>query len=84
MMNLSCPICSKKMQIEKIDDLPSFPFCSERCRLVDLGRWIDGGYVIPSSAPGAKVVAGESSDEPVEENSSSDWARLPDAEDLEA
>jgi uncharacterized protein len=42
-----CPICSKRFEIEKLDDLPSFPFCSERCKLVDLGRWIDGAYAIP-------------------------------------
>jgi endogenous inhibitor of DNA gyrase (YacG/DUF329 family) len=23
-----------------------FPFCSERCRLIDLGKWASGGYVI--------------------------------------
>jgi endogenous inhibitor of DNA gyrase (YacG/DUF329 family) len=23
------------------------PFCSERCRLLDLGRWIDGDYRVP-------------------------------------
>jgi hypothetical protein len=25
----------------------SFPFCSERCKLIDLGRWLDGKYRIP-------------------------------------
>ena len=25
---------------------PEFPFCSERCRLIDLGKWASGGYVI--------------------------------------
>jgi endogenous inhibitor of DNA gyrase (YacG/DUF329 family) len=24
-----------------------FPFCSERCKLIDLGRWLDGNYQIP-------------------------------------
>jgi endogenous inhibitor of DNA gyrase (YacG/DUF329 family) len=24
------------------------PFCSERCRLVDLGRWFAGAYALPS------------------------------------
>jgi hypothetical protein len=28
---------------------PDYPFCSDRCRVVDLGKWISGGYVI--SAP---------------------------------
>lgn len=48
-----CPICGKRFEIEKLADLPSFPFCSERCRLVDLGRWIDGAYVIPGG-PGSE------------------------------
>jgi uncharacterized protein len=42
-----CPICSKSYEIAALDDLPSFPFCSERCRLIDLGRWADGKYAIP-------------------------------------
>ena len=25
-----------------------FPFCSERCKLIDLGAWLDAGYRIPS------------------------------------
>jgi uncharacterized protein len=24
-----------------------YPFCSERCKLIDLGRWLDGKYQIP-------------------------------------
>ena len=27
-----------------------FPFCSERCKLIDLGRWLDGKYQIPAQA----------------------------------
>ena len=45
-----CPVCSKRFSISKLDDLPSFPFCSDRCRLIDLGRWIDGNYAIPVGA----------------------------------
>ncbi len=45
-----CPTCSKSYEIAALDDLPSFPFCSERCRLIDLGRWADGKYVIPGAA----------------------------------
>ncbi|MHB1562033.1 MAG: DNA gyrase inhibitor YacG, partial [Isosphaeraceae bacterium] len=44
-----CPICSKSYEIATLNDLPSFPFCCERCRLIDLGRWADGKYVIPGS-----------------------------------
>jgi uncharacterized protein len=42
-----CPTCSKTFAVAKLDDLPSFPFCSDRCRLIDLGRWIDGAHTIP-------------------------------------
>ena len=44
-----CPICAKPFEVERIDDLPTSPFCSERCRLVDLGRWIDQAYAIPGT-----------------------------------
>ena len=44
-----CPICGKAFEVASIDDQPGFPFCSERCKLVDLGRWIDGAYAIPSA-----------------------------------
>jgi len=42
--NLRCPTCRK---IVLAND-PEFPFCSERCRLIDLGKWASGGYVIAS------------------------------------
>ncbi|MGA2370754.1 MAG: DNA gyrase inhibitor YacG [Candidatus Korobacteraceae bacterium] len=42
---LRCPTCRK---IVLASD-PEFPFCSERCRVIDLGKWASGGYVI--SAP---------------------------------
>lgn len=37
-----CPICGCAVGSEG----SSFPFCSERCRLIDLGRWADGRYTI--------------------------------------
>lgn len=40
-----CPTCKKPATKQ---DNPRFPFCSERCRLIDLGRWIDEEYRIPS------------------------------------
>jgi hypothetical protein len=49
MIRATCPICRKAFEIAQLDDLPSFPFCSDRCRLIDLGRWIDGAYVISST-----------------------------------
>jgi uncharacterized protein len=45
-----CPICGKAFEVSSIDDLPGFPFCSDRCKLIDLGRWIDGAYAIPAAS----------------------------------
>jgi len=45
-MNLKCPICKKDV---KLGD-PDFPFCGERCRIVDLGNWASEKYRISSPA----------------------------------
>jgi endogenous inhibitor of DNA gyrase (YacG/DUF329 family) len=42
-MKLKCPICKKEVILGE----PDFPFCSERCRLIDLGRWAAEEYRIP-------------------------------------
>jgi endogenous inhibitor of DNA gyrase (YacG/DUF329 family) len=50
--NHTCPICHKalKLSIQKQNQKPDFfPFCSERCRLIDLGAWLDAGYKVVSS-----------------------------------
>lgn len=41
---LSCPICDRK--ITASDDT-SLPFCSERCRQIDLRRWLGEAYSVP-------------------------------------
>ena len=38
-----CPICGK---VVRDDDSAIFPFCSDRCRTIDLGKWLGGDYVI--------------------------------------
>ncbi len=42
-MKLRCPICKKPVKNSGAD----FPFCSDRCRSIDLGKWATGAYVIP-------------------------------------
>ena len=37
-----CPICKKMLAWDKSS--PWRPFCSERCKLIDLGEWLDEGY----------------------------------------
>jgi uncharacterized protein len=52
-MAAACPICRKTVQAPGSNADPAtsspFPFCSERCKLIDLGRWLDGKYQIPVS-----------------------------------
>ena len=43
---MKCPICKK--DVNRGD--PDFPFCSERCRLIDLGAWSSEKYVISQRA----------------------------------
>lgn len=42
-MKLTCPICKVATTYE---ENPSRPFCSDRCRLIDLGKWILEDYSI--------------------------------------
>ncbi len=42
-MKHRCPICKKPTDSEEQAD---FPFCSERCRLLDLGAWASEKYVV--------------------------------------
>ena len=45
---LTCPICKKSVAPRAENQ--AFPFCSERCRLVDLGTWLGEGYRVPGKA----------------------------------
>ena len=44
---LECPLCGKTVTVAKLQDAHYRPFCSERCKMIDLGRWLDGTYAIP-------------------------------------
>lgn len=53
-MRYQCPICGKTIPSNTTEldgkvriNAPFFPFCSQRCRLIDLGAWLDGRYAIP-------------------------------------
>ena len=43
-MVVACPVCRKKTEWE---GNPFRPFCSERCKMLDLGTWAAEGYRIP-------------------------------------
>ncbi|WP_371156987.1 DNA gyrase inhibitor YacG [Jannaschia sp. 2305UL9-9] len=42
---MTCPVCSKPTVADYR------PFCSRRCADVDLGKWLNGAYAIPSTDP---------------------------------
>ena len=50
-MKRKCPICKKVIRLQHPNDSREneyFPFCSRRCKMVDLGSWLDGEYRIVS------------------------------------
>jgi len=48
MIIVHCPHCKKVVEWATA---PERPFCSERCRIIDLGAWAEGAYAIASSPP---------------------------------
>ena len=51
---LRCPSCRTIV----LPDDPNMPFCSDRCRLIDLGKWASGAYRISSSVLDPDVLEG--------------------------
>ena len=48
MLEVKCRRCGEVLRVDDEQPLPKyFPFCTERCRLIDLGRWFDEDYRIP-------------------------------------
>ncbi len=44
--HIACPTCGKQVPLSQDERTKSFPFCSDRCRTVDLGGWSDEKFVI--------------------------------------
>lgn len=44
-MQIACPTCKKKLEWDSSNSYR--PFCTERCKLIDLGAWADGSYSMP-------------------------------------
>lgn len=56
-MKVKCPTCGK--EIEYSPKNPWRPFCSERCKLIDLGAWASDEYVIEGEPGSAARMAPE-------------------------
>jgi uncharacterized protein len=63
-LRLRCPVCKKT--VKSAD--PDFPFCSDRCRTIDLGKWASGAYVIPSPVSDGEEQLRESTPEEQDED----------------
>ena len=49
MPTYECPTCRNTTSVDRAEDAPHRPFCCQRCKLVDLGRWLDESYVVSES-----------------------------------
>lgn len=54
MKKVKCPTCNKEI-VWSIDN-QFRPFCSERCKIIDMGNWADGTYAIPSNEINANEI----------------------------
>lgn len=56
-MKVKCPTCEKEVAWKK-DNLYR-PFCSERCKLIDLGEWASEGHKIPGKSLAEEMMSGD-------------------------
>lgn len=62
----TCRYCGKRVKRSDQEDADKFyPFCSQRCKLADLGTWLEERYRIPG--PPVKVPASEEEKDKKEE-----------------
>ena len=59
-MKHNCPVCHKTVETTIEEQRGYFPFCSQRCKLIDLGAWLDVEYRIVSTRQS------QESDEPID------------------
>lgn len=58
-MKHKCSICGSEFELNyqlgnKLP--PNFPFCSERCKLIDLNKWLNEDYKISTPLPNANLI----------------------------
>jgi endogenous inhibitor of DNA gyrase (YacG/DUF329 family) len=66
---MKCPTCNKPVEWQ---DNSFRPFCSERCKLIDLGRWVSEEYRVPGK-PVAPDAVEDDEDQPASEATSSEF-----------
>jgi len=68
MPKVRCPICNTPLAGDhdpeaRAAEAPFRPFCSKRCQLVDLSKWLDGDYRVPGPPVGDGGVIGDDESE---------------------
>lgn len=65
-IEFKCPTCGKQMVVLNLEDLPCRPFCSQRCKMVDLYRWLNEEIVLsePLHPSNRQSVINEKDQEP--------------------
>ncbi len=51
MAEMICPTGGRAMEYTTLEELPYRPFCSARCKLVDLGKWLNEEYRVIEELP---------------------------------
>ena len=69
-----CPICGRSVPPASDPNAGHAPFCSRRCKEVDLFRWSEGRYAIVESLDPTRleILSGESRSEDIEDDEASD------------
>lgn len=60
-MDVKCPTCR---EVTPWEGNPFRPFCSERCKLIDLGKWLEERYRIPVEEDESDMPRDEDEDSP--------------------
>jgi endogenous inhibitor of DNA gyrase (YacG/DUF329 family) len=58
MKGATCPICGRRLE-GPLSEWPKFPFCSEKCKTIDLGRWLSERYTVPKEGAEEDVAEGD-------------------------
>ena len=54
MPELVCPTCRKTVVYGDLNEIPHRPFCSQRCQLIDLGKWLNEEYRVSEPLDGTQ------------------------------
>lgn len=64
MRRVKCPTCGQSMDADSAEVKDTMPFCSKRCRDVDLNRWLTEEYSVPVETERVIREADESEEDP--------------------